>query len=179
MLKYKCAIRTISPYLQARFGEDAQASLKVKAGTKSKIDDDESWKKLTYADDKGFYVPTMQIRESLVNGGKAIKRKPYGNFKNIVQSYFRIEEEKIYLNKKEQDYLNTSYPKRADGQRVTLIHPAFNPGLELIFTLIVSSADIDIKTIKLIFEKAGLECGIGAWRAGGFGRYELAKFEEV
>lgn len=173
MTNYNVKIRTLSPYLQAKFGEEAQASLKVKAGTKAKVDDDDTWKKLLYKDEKGIFIPAMQIRECLVNSGKATKKKPYGNFKEVVQSYFAIKPDKIYLNKQEPDFLKQSFPSRQDGMRVKLIHPAFNTGLEIEFTLIVASDEIDESTIKLLLKKAGLEKGIGGWRAGGHGRFEV------
>ena len=177
MTKYDVMVKTISPYLQAKFGEDAQASLKVKSGTKAKVEDDDSWKKLIYKDDEGIFIPAMQIRESLVNGGKSIKKKPYGSFKEMVQSYFRIEPDKIYIGKQEPDSIRESYPSRADGMRVRLLHPSFDEGLEIEFVLIVANDEIDETTVKLILEKAGLEKGIGAWRAGGHGRFEVIDFK--
>ena len=179
MKKFNITITTIKPYLQARFGKSAQKSLKVKAGNKAKIEDDKSWQDLIYQDDKGIYIPQTHIRESLVNGGKSIKKKPYGSFKEIVQSYFSIEPEKIYIGKQKPDYVNESFPSRADGQRVRLLHPAFKEGLKIEFVLAISSDDMDNTTIKAILEKAGYEKGIGAWRAGGNGRYEITKFEEI
>lgn len=179
MQTYNVTIRLISPYLQAKFGEDAQSSLKVKAGTKAKVEDDDSWKKLIYKDDDGVYIPSTQIRECLVAGGKGIKKKPYGSFKEIVQSYFQIQPLKIYIGKQEPDFIKESFPQRADGQRVRLLHPAFEESLEVEFELIVTSEDIDTNTIKMILEKAGLEKGIGAWRAGGHGRFEIKEFKKV
>jgi len=177
MKTYNVTIKTISLYLQARFSEDAQKSLKIKSGTKAKIEDEDSWKNLIYKDKDGIYIPSKQIRESLVNGGKGIKKKPYGSFKEIVQSYFIILPEKIYIGKQKPDFINESFPSRADGQRVRLLHPAFKEGLEISFELKITNDEIDESTIKLILEKAGYEKGIGAWRAGGHGRFELIKFE--
>ena len=179
MKTYKCKIKFVTPYLQARFSEDAQASLKIKAGTKAKVEDDDSWKDLLYKDKEGIYIPAKQIRESLVNGGKAIKKKPYGSFKGVVQSYFIIKPEKIYIGKQEPDEINESYPARKDGMRVRKLQPEFNPGLTIEFELLSSNDDIDESTIKLVFEKAGLENGVGAWRAGGYGRYELVDFKKI
>jgi len=177
MKNYKVKIKTISPYLQARFSEKAQQTLKVKSGTKAKVDDSDMWKDLIYKDKEGIYIPQSHIRESLVNGGKTIKKKPYGSFKEYVQSYFHINPYKIYIGKQEPDYINESYPSRKDGQRVKLLHPAFKEGLEIEFELKVTNEDIDESTIKFIIEKAGYEKGIGAWRAGGNGRYEIIKFK--
>lgn len=179
MKQYDVKIKLITPYLQAKFGEKAQASLKVKAGTKAKVEDDDMWKDFLYKDKKGIFIPSKQIRESLVNGAKGIKKKPYGSFKEIVQSYFFISPDKIYINKQKPDATNVSYPSRADGQRVKLVHPLFKEGLEVNFQLMISSDEIDESTIKLIIEKAGYEKGIGAWRAGGHGRYKLEEFKSI
>src|SRR3990167_1949653 len=170
MKKYSVTIKTVAVYLQARFSERAQNELKVKAGSKAQVDDNEMWKDLAYMDKKGFYIPTMQIKGSLVNGGKGIKKKPYGSFKDTVKAYLFIEEDKIYLNKTEPDFVNISYPPRKDGLRVKVCHPAFNVGLELTFNLICLNDNIDQKTLELICEKARYEAAIGAWRPE-HGRY--------
>lgn len=178
MKVYNVKIRLIADYLQARFSERAQGNLKVKSGTKAKVDDDDSWKELIYRDEKGIYVPAMQIEGSLMNGGKSVKKKPYGSFKDIVKSYCFVTPEKIYIGKQEPDFINESYPSRKDGLRVKLLHPAFKAGLELEFQLNVTSDDLDESTIKLILEKAGLENGIGAWRPR-HGRYEIVSIKEI
>ncbi len=177
MKQYSVKAKFIKPYLQARFSEQARESLKVKSGTKAKVDDDDMWKNFIYKGKKGIYIPSIQIRQALVGAGKGIKKKPYGNFKEIVQSYFIVEPDMIYLGKQKPDSFKTSYPSRADGQRVKLIHPAIEAGTEFQFTLHVTNDDIDVNTIKLILEKAGLEKGIGAWRAGGHGRFEIIGFK--
>jgi len=179
MQKYNVQCRFLRVYLQARFSEEAQKSLKVKAGTKAKVEDDDSWKKLIYQDKKGCYIPSVQIMGALIGGGRAIKKKPYGSFKEIVQSYFLVSPEKIYFGKKEHDFINESYPARKDGQRVRLLHPAFNAGTEFNFELLITSDDVDEKTIELILEKAGLEKGIGAWRSGGYGRFEIVGCKKI
>lgn len=172
MMKYHVKIKFIAPYLQARFSDSAQKSLRVKAGTKTTLGDDESWKDLLYKDDEGIYIPALQVKGSLINGGKLVKRKPYGSFKDIVKAYFFIEPEKIYIGKTEPDFINESFPARKDGQRVRLLHPAFNSGLEVEFYLIVTNEEVDIKTTRLILEQAGLSNGLGAWRPE-HGRYEV------
>lgn len=178
MKKYKVEARFIKPYLQARFSEDAQASLKSKTGTKAKVDDEDMWKNFLYKDKKGIYIPSIQIGEALTGAGKGIKKKPYGNFKEIVQSYFMVVPDKIYLSRQEPDFLKTSYPKRADGQRVKLVHPGIEADTKFQFTVHITNNELDDGTIKEIIIKAGLEKGIGAWRAGGHGRFEVVKFKK-
>jgi len=178
MIKFDCEIKLIADYFQAKFSENAQASLKVKSGTKAKVEDDDSWKDLLYKDEKGIYVPAIQIKGALINGGKSIKKKPYGSFKDIVKAFLFIEPDRIYIGKQEPDFINESFPKRKDGLRVKLLHPAFNKGLTVSFKLNCTSEELDAKTIKMILEKGGLENGIGAWRPE-HGRFEVTKFKKV
>jgi len=178
MKKYTVKCKFLSPYLQARFSERAQKKLETKSGTRAKIEDNDSWKELLYKDRGGIYIPSKQIRESLVNAGKGVKKKPYGNFKEAVQSYFQVMPMKIYIGKQEPDFINESYPPRKqDGFRVKLLHPGFKESLKFEFQLLIANEEIDKGTIKLILEKAGLEKGIGAWRAGGHGRFEIINFK--
>lgn len=172
MKSYVVTIKTIAPYLQAKFGEEAQAGLKVKAGTKAPTEDDDMWKKFLYSDENGIYIPAEHFEGSFENGGKKVKKKPMGSFKDFVKAYFFVKERKIYLNKKEPDEIETSYPARKDGMRVKIQHPRMNEGMEVSFTLEVLSDDIDTKTVSIILEKSGLECGIGA-RRPRYGRYEV------
>ena len=125
-----------------------------------------------------FYVPKEHIKYCLVSGGKKIKKKPYGNFKDIVKATFFVEPDKIYLNKKKPDFISVTYPSRkADGARVKSVKPAFKPGLTISFTLTVITDEIDLTTTKLILEKGGLEAGIGAWRPE-HGRFEVTEFKK-
>jgi len=56
---------------------------------------------------------------------------------------------------------------------VAVHHPAFKEGMVINFKLRISTDDVDDKTLRMILEKAGLEKGIGAWRTGGHGRFEV------
>ncbi len=179
MQKYIVSCEFIRPYLQAKFGSEAQASLKVKSGTKAKVEDDDSWKKFLYKDKKGIYIPSEHIRGSLVEAGKGVKMKPYGSFKVIVQSYFLVNPFEIYLGKQEPDSIKESFPARKDGQRVHLLHPVISAGTKFQFELEIANDEIDQKTIALIIEKAGLEKGLGAWRAGGHGRFKVLEISKV
>ena len=102
----------VADYLQARFSEKSKSDLKVKAGKKAKVEDSETWEALLYKDEKGIYIPSMQIKGAIINGGKSIKKKPHGSFKNDVRAYMFIEPEKIYIGKQKPDFINESYPKR-------------------------------------------------------------------
>lgn len=177
MQKYLITAKFLRDYLQDKFSQEAQESLKVVSGTKAKIEDDDSWKKMMYADKKGCYIPSLQVLQSLIGAGKGIKKKPYGSFKEIVQSYFIVSPDNIYFGKAKPDTIKESFPSRAaDGLRVRKCHPSFSAGTQFSFELLITSNEIDEKTIKMIVAKAGLEKGLGAWRAGGNGRFEIVKF---
>ena len=177
MNTYNCKIRLVADYLQARFSDKSKNELEVKSGKKAKVKDTDSWEALMYKDEKGIYIPAMQIKGALINGGKSIKKKPHGNFKNDVRAYMFVSPEKIYIGKQKPDFINESYPKRQmDGTRVKLLHPAFKSGLEVNFKLNCTNDEIDEKTIKVIVEKAGLEYGIGAWRPE-HGRFEVVEIK--
>jgi hypothetical protein len=176
MKTYTTLVKFISPYLQAKFSEKAKSELNVRAGKKSNLDDDEQMQNFLYKDDGGIYIPSIQFKMALVNAGKSIKQKPYGNLKNIVRAYFFIEPEKIYIKKEKPDFVKTSYPSRKDGLRVKVCHPAFNPGLQVEFKLICTNDDVDQRTIELLVSKAGLEYGIGGWRPE-HGRFDVVNIK--
>jgi hypothetical protein len=179
MQTFKVKVSMVSDYIQHRFSEDAKDNLKVRAGSKAKIEDDDSWKEFLYSDEGGVFIPSNQIRESLVAAGKSTKMKGRSSFKEYAQSYFIVQPEKIYVGKQEPDYIKESFVQRKDGLRVRLIRPAFTAGLTFEFMLKVLTDDIDQKSIGIIITKAGMEKGIGAWRAGGHGRFEMLELDKI
>jgi len=176
MKTYTVTVKFIAPYLQARFCEQAQSELKVRAGKKASLEDDDMVQNFLYKDENGIYIPSLQFKMALVNAGKSIKMKPYGNMKNLVRAYFFAEPEKIYLKRDKPDFVKTSYPSRKDGLRVKVCHPAFNAGLQVEFILNCTNDDVDKKTIELLIAKAGLEYGIGGWRPEN-GRFSIVSIK--
>ena len=89
-----------------------------------------------------------------------------------VISNILIKPDKIYLNKTEPDKIIISYPKRKDGNRIKIIHPAINSETAFDFELEILD-EMELKTIKQLIEIAGKNTGIGARRRDMFGRFKL------
>ncbi len=177
MKKYTVSIKLITDYLQARFTEDAQKELEelVSKGI-VKLKED-AWRVLMHQDEKGIYIPNIQIRNSLVNAGRDLKlKKQRRSLQQWVISNVMINPEKIYLNKKDPDRTITSYPARKDGNRVKLIHPTFNAGTQVKFELSILE-DIEEKSLQELIRLAGKNYGIRARRRDMFGRYELVEMK--
>ena len=181
-MMFKTKIKFISPYLQARFSELAKEELLKDARktiTRNTTEEDEQWIRFSYFDNKGYYIPMEQIKMSLVYSGKDFKMKARKNsLKDWIKATLFIKEEKCYLNKTEPDSLLTSYPKRKDGNRVKVIHPVFNIGSEIEFTIEILEKNFDKKTLKEIIVNAGKRYALGA-RRPEFGRFEVLEFKEL
>lgn len=181
-MTFKVRISFIAPYLQARFSELAKEELLKDARktiTRNTTEEDEQWIRFSYFDEKGYYVPSEQIKMSLVYSGKDFKMKARKNsLKDWIKATCFIQEERCYLNKLEPDSLLTSYPKRKDGNRVKVIHPSFNAGNEIEFTIEVLEKNFDKKTLKELVENAGKRYALGA-RRPEFGRFNVLEFKEL
>ena len=183
MIKFKVEVKFISPYLQAKFSDKAKEELMQDAKQsvlKEKITEENlQWFALSYVDDKGYYVPSIQIEGCIQNSAKDFKLKSKRcSLKEWSKATLFVEDEKNYLNKKKPDFLNTSYPKRKDGNRVKLIHPAFDIGTQFSFVLQCLDDDFDGKLLKQILENGGKRYACGAWRPK-FGRFTVEKFEKI
>lgn len=179
MLNYNCSIRFTTPYLQARYSDEAKEELDSQTGQGIQPLPEESWKSLLYSDKQGIYIPATHFQKCLEAAGKTTKwKKTKSNWLKWVQAYLSVLPFKIYLNKEKPDDLLPSNPKRKDGSRVKIIHPLFNEGLQVEFQLENSSPDV-IKDgeIQGLLALAGKMFGIGGRRADKFGRFEVVSFE--
>lgn len=175
MKTYAISIKFITDYLQARFNEDAKKEIENLVSRGIVKVKDQDWRVLLHQDETGIYIPNIQIRNSLVNAGRDLKlKKQRRSLQQWVISNVIINPEKIYLNKKEPDKTITSYPARKDGNRVKLVHPAFNAGTQVKFELAVLE-EIEEKAINDLIIIAGKNYGLGARRRDMFGRFELVK----
>lgn len=153
MKAYNVGIEMTAQYLQARFSEKAKAEL-LKDAKKTIIrplsEEDVGWLQLSYFDDSGYYVPKDQIKGSIVSAAKDFKMKAKRTSLMFwAKATLFVRDEKNYLDKKEPDTIETSYPKRKDGNRVRIKHPAFNVGTVVNFT--VECLDDDFNETTLIF----------------------------
>lgn len=177
--RYKVKIKLIKDYLQDRFTDEAKENLKQKItvkGSNTEIPDPAS---MLYKDDKGIYIPNIQLEASMSCAGKDFKMKSTRkNLYDEVRSLVTVAPDRIYLNKNEPDDILVSHPKRGDGSRVTKGHPLFKKGLEIEFTVINMSEMIEEKNIKDLLIRAGLRYGIGG-RHPKWGKFRLISFEKI
>ena len=180
MKAYTVRIKFVTDYLQARFTEDAKKELENYVSRGIVKSDEDSWVVLLHQDDKGIYIPSIQVRNSLVNAGRDFKlKKQRRSLQQWVISNVMIEPSEIYLGKQKPDKVITSYPARKDGNRVTIKHPAFVTGVEVEFVLKSLDDTMEAKAISDLISCAGKNYGIGARRRDMFGRFELKKFESA
>ena len=173
MKTYKATVKLTTDYLQAKFSEDAKKELEDYVSKGIIKNEEDSWKVLLYFDEKGIYIPNIHIRNSLVIAGRYLKlKKQRRSLEQRVISNILIKPDKIYLNKTEPDKIIISYPKRKDGNRIKIIHPAINSETAFDFELEILD-EMELKTIKQLIEIAGKNTGIGARRRDMFGRFKL------
>ena len=174
MQAYDIKIKLVTDYLQARFTEDAKKELQnyiSKGIIKSKED---SWKVLIYEDEKGIYIPNIQVRNCLVKSGQEFKvKKKRSSMKQWCQSSLMIKPDRIHIGKKDPDDILVSYPKRKDGSTVTMKHPLFKAGLNINFILNVLDDEMEAEAVKNLIVMGGKMYGIGARRADMYGRFDL------
>ena len=177
---YNIKIRFITDYLQHRFTEDAKKELEewVSKGIVPTTEDE--WRASLYIDESGIFIPAVQIKKSLEFAGKEFKhKKKRSHIQQWVISNLTVQPLRIYINKFEPDKIETSYPKRKDGNRVKLQHPAFNAGLEIEFQINNLDDEMEDKTTENLVKTAGHMYGIGARRKDMFGRFELVEFKKL
>ena len=188
MKTYKIEIEGKTPYMQHRMDDTAlevwekQRKFIIERPEVSKEDLDRALYH-SYSDEEGFYIPSEQIRQAMINAGALTKSK-VGNakksMKNIVAAMFYIEPEKIRLN---ADVVvdKRSAVNRNIKARIITIRPRWNVW-EVKFILKVDNDTITSETIKQIITHAGDYIGIGSYRPqnnGQFGRFNLKSFKEV
>jgi len=180
MRNYKARITFTTDYLQARFTEDAKKeidNLISKGIAKTK---DDSWAVLLHIDDNGIYIPSIQIRNAMINAGKEYKvKKQRRSMQQWCISNLIIQPDCIYFGKTTPDKVVTSYPARKDGNRVEIKHPAILANTLVEFTIKVLDGDMEEEAILNVLKTAGTMYGIGARRRDMFGRFEVTSFEEV
>lgn len=180
MKTYKVKIEFVTDYLQARFTENAQKELENFISKGICKSEEDSWKVFLYADDKnGIYLPNIHIRHALVNSGKEFKvKKQRRSMKQWVTSNILVEPQEIFFGKKDPDKVIESYPKRKDGSRVKVKHPAMLAGTKVDFLIKSLDDTMEDKAIKDLVEMAGKMYGIGGRRADMFGRFEVVEFKK-
>lgn len=170
----KVRIRGICDYLQNRRNPDKDES-RQKSGEKDYSQDAE--KALYFDDEIGCYIPSKQLRASLVKAATNfnIRGKGKKTYKDMVNATLEIEPDKIPLGKKTFDYKHQEYGK-INRFQILISRPAFKKNWEIDFTLLVLDDQMQKNILKEIIDYAGKFVGIGDWRPH-FGRFEVISFE--
>lgn len=180
-MKYNITIKFITDYLQARYSEEAKEEL-VNQTSRGIQDVNESLiDQFLYRDEKGIYIPAVQLQKCLEASSRATKwKKTKSNWLKWAIAYITVVPSRIYLEKEKPDNILLSYPKRKDGSRVKTIHPLFNAGFQINFSVIISDPENQYtdKDVQNLVAKGGQMFGIGGRRSDKFGRFEIVKFEK-
>lgn len=167
-------IRGKCDYLQHKRPLDEKETSK----RSGEVDHSEDWKTAIYSDEEvGCYIPSKQIRASLVKGSTnfKIKGRMGKTYKDLVNATLEIDPDKIPLGKKEPDYVHEEYV-RVQRNQILRNRPAFKKGWEAEFTLLVLDEQMPLEKLREILEYCGSFVGIGDWRPH-FGRFEVVEFD--
>ncbi len=188
MKTYQIEIRSITPLLIHRFGEESEQAGKTRR-VESKVRDprEEATKHAYIANDGTFYFSAFAIIGALSNAGAS--HKATGTRKTlrfVVPSAVSLTADTITI-------LNGSGPAKhfeVDSRPVTIPatkgrimrhRPRFdNWGAQ--FKLMIDDALLDPKTVGTLLSEAGQSIGIGDFRPekrGPFGRFMVTSFQEV
>jgi len=171
----KVKVRGIADYLQHKRPIEEENGSRKKSG---EVDySKEAEKSMYYDDEVGCYIPSKQLRASLVKSGTSfkIKGRMGKTYKDLVNATVEVEPDKIPLGKKNFDYNHQEFVKIQRNQ-ILRSRPAFKKGWEAEFTLLVMDDQMQKDILKEIVENAGKFIGIGDWRPH-FGRFEVVKFK--
>ena len=174
MEKARVKIKGIAPLLMNRFAMEKKDDTSAKRRDEQ-FDPKEDAEKSLYKDDKiGCYAPSSWIEACLRDTAKEFKGKGRGSLKATILASVFIDPEKIPLNKKTYDEID-SRPAVIQRNRIVKSRPRFN-SWELDFTTNFNNERIKKDTLKQILSEAGETKGIGDYRPK-FGRFEVVKFE--
>lgn len=189
MKQYNVKIKGVTPYMQHRMDDQKLEAWEKNRGHIHERPDIAHTDVVRaefhcYRNNNGCcYIPSDQIRGSLINAGSYVKAKVGGrskSMKQIVAAMFMVYPEQIVLP--DYDVIDKrSGVNHKVKARIITIRPRWN-NWEAEFTLEISERSITTETVKSILEYAGDYVGIGSFRPthnGMFGRFELVSIEEV
>ncbi len=136
-----------------------------------------------------YYIPTVQIKQSLVGGGGYVKSK-VGNarrsMKNVVAAMFFVyspfseNRERIYINHWDEIDIRTAL-NHASKARIVTYRPKWNRW-EISFYLRVHNDTVTDEEVASILYHAGSYQGIGSYRPehqGHFGTFKVTKLTRL
>ncbi len=180
MHKIEIAVKGITPLLMNRFHiPDLEEKPKKKIG-ESKEPPIEN--KL-YLFKGQPYIPAIYFVRSLINAGKdfQIPKKGKATYSKVIGATVDVEPEALMITPSTWEIYRISGVNPNTKGRIMISRPRFD---EWACTLTVTVEDdaISPATIEEILCHAGRRVGVGDWRPekkGKFGKFMLAKFEEV
>lgn len=185
MKEFEVELKSVTPYMAHRMDD-----IKLEEWEKNRkliierpdvaVEDQYRAEFHSYSDSEGFYIPTEQLRSSMINAGAFVKAK-VGNakksMKNIVAAMFFIKEEKIRLpNEYEID--KRSAVNRNIKARVIVVRPKWNKWKGTV-TLQIDNDTITKETVEEILTISGQYVGIGSFRPTNNGMYGRFKVTSV
>lgn len=171
MKKIKVNIKGIAPYLMNKFIEEKTGSRKKK----EYIPKEEAEKKANRTEKRELYIPSQQIKASIVKASTDFKMTGKKSYKEYILSGIFISPDKIVL--KPQEYTIFAHPVVIVRSRVMSWRPEFKEW-EAEFIIEIVDDMINETTLKEILETAGKYKGIGDWRPE-HGRFEVLSFKTL
>ncbi len=137
-----------------------------------------------HSDEKGLFLYDYQVMGFIKEAGNVLKCEAQIGIKNLrskLENFVYVEPRRIYFAAKPAGYVER--PLRgmtAQGPRVTLVRSDYVPaGTEIKFRVrILAGSEISANTVELVLEYGQLR-GLGQFRTGGYGRFEVVRFEKA
>ena len=136
-----------------------------------------------HKDEQGLFIFNYMIVGFLKEAGNTLKEQlSIKALKSKIEQFCFVSPRRISLNKSEPDGV-FERPKRVNGlmgPQSTLGRSEYiNPGNEIEFSInLLNNKDVKPDDIKEILEYGQLK-GLGQWRNGGYGAFEVVAFGEV
>lgn len=138
-----------------------------------------------HTDEEGLFIYDYMVKGFIKNAANVLKDDPSIKLKNLrskLTNFVFVFPRRIHLGKKEPDGVFERPLKgvTAQGVIVTLVRSdVVKAGTEISFRLfLMHHKEVTKEILRLLFEYGKLQ-GLGQFRNGSFGRFEVVSFEEV
>lgn len=191
---YSVALRTLTPilggapkdaYLYTRFIASKAPTPEIGEEEAQELGENGGETGMTgfHQDDKGVFIYDYHILGFLKEAGNTLKKQAgIKNLRSKIDQFVFVLPRKIYIAKDIDDVLER--PLRAStlqGPRVTLVSSELvKEGVEIRFQLRVIKNDEKVTgdLLRSILDYGQFR-GLGQWRNGGYGRFEVIEFEPI
>jgi hypothetical protein len=177
MKKVKVLIKSMCALLMNRFDIEGQNEGVQAKRKDTKYDPEtDAWKAAYFDKEQGFYLPSSHVEGALKKAGAEYKIKGTKSYKETILSSVFVEEEKLFLNKKQWDEIDRQAAKIQQA-RIVRSRPRFN-SWQTTFHINFNDERITPEVLKQILVEAGATKGVGDYRPK-YGRFTVEKFEVV